>query len=474
MWYSRIELAAVKFSHGSFLKLGLGALVACVLLSASKPVLAQQAGTDASSQRIPVQDFVYFGTYWYVLQNSATATPIVLGGGYQNPVITRASLDGDFEFATIDKVDMHGSLTDVILAMHGAQDAADYVAAEEILSNLPCEECQQAATEYTALWLDPRYAKARIHVAGHSLGAGMTQYLLAYSIATYGAEATSARADFTQFGTPGWGQYAANYFNLPLSAFNGLIYGYVAQNDLVQVQAGAGETSFVEIGTLSYLAAYLPIAPPAGAPVDGFAAHEPSTYGEGLGLPSWLSSEDAAAATEAILSGDVYGNDASYGPPGFVPLVIAGDAGNNILVGSSANDVLIGGAGQDTMTGGAGADLFVFNAASDSGPTMQQADVITDFSTADGDLLDLRGINASLGNEDTQNIQFIGSAPFTGANQVRTWTSKGATWVAGTFNGNATPNFFLELDGEHSLNAGNFLLLTALGQPTYAVGYQLY
>jgi hypothetical protein len=474
MRFSRLDKTATEFYSRFSRKLLLGTLLGALLFTFCSQSPGQQTDTDASSAFIPVQDFVYFGTYWYVLQNSATSSPIVLGGGYQNPNITRSPIDGDFQFATVEKANTQGKVTDVILAMHGAQDAEDYVAAEEILSNLPCQECDQAAAEYTSLWTNPRYANTRIHVTGHSLGAGMTQYLLAYSIATYGAQATSARADFTQFGTPGWGQYVANYFNLPLSAFNGLIYGYVAQNDLVQVQAGAGETSFVEIGTLNYLAPYLPIAPPAGAPVDGFAAHEPSTYGEGLGLPAWLSASDAAAATAAILAGDVYGNDATYGPPGFVPLVIAGDAGNNILLGSSTADVLIGGGGQDTMTGGAGADLFVFNAASDSGPTAQQADLITDFSIADGDLIDLRGINSSLGDAGTQNIQFIGSAPFTGPDQLRTWTSPGTTWIEGTFGGTTEPNFFVQLKGRQQLTSANFLLSTQSGQPTYTVGYELY
>ena len=36
-----------------------------------------------------------------------------------------------------------------------------------------------------------------------------------------------------QFGTPPWGQSIAAHFNLPLSAFDGHITGYVAQNDLV-------------------------------------------------------------------------------------------------------------------------------------------------------------------------------------------------------------------------------------------------
>jgi Ca2+-binding RTX toxin-like protein len=60
-------------------------------------------------------------------------------------------------------------------------------------------------------------------------------------------------------------------------------------------------------------------------------------------------------------------------------------SGNNLankIIGNSAANVLNGLEGADTLTGGGGADLFVFG----------DKDVITDFSTAQGDKIDMRGV----------------------------------------------------------------------------------
>ena len=60
------------------------------------------------------------------------------------------------------------------------------------------------------------------------------------------------------------------------------------------------------------------------------------------------------------------------------------------IVGSDdSDDVLQGGTSDDTMTGGTGADTFVFN--EDSG-----ADTITDFSTTQGDKIDLTAFTSSI------------------------------------------------------------------------------
>ncbi|MEI9903451.1 MAG: hypothetical protein WDN06_05330 [Asticcacaulis sp.] len=53
----------------------------------------------------------------------------------------------------------------------------------------------------------------------------------------------------------------------------------------------------------------------------------------------------------------------------------------NTLIGNSAVNTLNGQAGNDTLTGGGGADIFLFKSGSG-------ADVITDFSVADGDTID--------------------------------------------------------------------------------------
>ncbi|MGM0988237.1 MAG: hypothetical protein ACQEXI_14820 [Pseudomonadota bacterium] len=73
------------------------------------------------------------------------------------------------------------------------------------------------------------------------------------------------------------------------------------------------------------------------------------------------------------------------------------------LIGSEQSDLMVGSSGADTMTGGGGADVFqVSTAASGQNGTSlvaDDADVVTDFSTADGDLLAFTGLDASQGGD---------------------------------------------------------------------------
>jgi serralysin len=87
--------------------------------------------------------------------------------------------------------------------------------------------------------------------------------------------------------------------------------------------------------------------------------------------------------------------------------------GNDVLKGGGGADTLIGGMGRDTMVGGAAADKFVWSAAKETGLTEATADVIKDFSFADGDRIDLSGIDANVYAAGNQAFTFIGSAAFT-------------------------------------------------------------
>ncbi|MGC9505685.1 calcium-binding protein [Baaleninema sp.] len=80
--------------------------------------------------------------------------------------------------------------------------------------------------------------------------------------------------------------------------------------------------------------------------------------------------------------------------------VVNGGDGNDILNGGADDDVLNGGAGQDTLsgdlgrdflTGGANADTFVLT-SSTATATAAEADVITDFSVAEADRIQLQGV----------------------------------------------------------------------------------
>ena len=96
------------------------------------------------------------------------------------------------------------------------------------------------------------------------------------------------------------------------------------------------------------------------------------------------------------------------------PRLLLGDAGRDLLVGGTANDTISGGAGRDTIIAGAGADRIEAGAGNDvitggygadyiSGGrgadifrygTVEEmrGDVIADFSTAQGDKIDLSNL----------------------------------------------------------------------------------
>lgn len=82
---------------------------------------------------------------------------------------------------------------------------------------------------------------------------------------------------------------------------------------------------------------------------------------------------------------EIYGqleSDTLYGNQGNDYL--HGGQEDDFIHGGSGSDTINGGLGNDVLAGGLGDDLFVFD-------TGQNADVVTDFSFAQGDRLDLRG-----------------------------------------------------------------------------------
>jgi serralysin len=99
---------------------------------------------------------------------------------------------------------------------------------------------------------------------------------------------------------------------------------------------------------------------------------------------------------------------------------LSGQAGNDLLLGGqgfdrldggAGNDTLVSGGGQDVITGGTGADLFRFTNWSDSDAGLQR-DLITDFSRAEGDRIDLSAIDANSRLSGDQAFAFIGDASF--------------------------------------------------------------
>lgn len=102
------------------------------------------------------------------------------------------------------------------------------------------------------------------------------------------------------------------------------------------------------------------------------------------------------------------GNDHLLANPGGSTL--SGLKGIDFLEGQGGDDILIGGPKQDTLTGGAGHDTFVFKRTTDSGLGIKH-DVITDFSEADLDKIDLFSIDADIHAKGNQAFHFVDANP---------------------------------------------------------------
>jgi len=92
------------------------------------------------------------------------------------------------------------------------------------------------------------------------------------------------------------------------------------------------------------------------------------------------------ASTELLVGQTIQGtdgNDILVGGSGNDILI--GGAGDDILIGGAGDDILDGGAGENTLTGGEGADTFVL-------ADLDIADIITDYSYEEGDMVDLSAL----------------------------------------------------------------------------------
>jgi len=135
---------------------------------------------------------------------------------------------------------------------------------------------------------------------------------------------------------------------------------------------------------------------------------------------------------------------------------IYGETGDDSLSGEDGNDHLVGGFGRDMLSGGAGADRFEFLTTGDS--TLLTYDVITDFSAAEGDRIDLRAIDGNAGVIGNQRFHLI-SGDFTGiAGEVRVRDLGRDLIVSGDRNGDMVADFAFRLVSVNGLVAGDFFL----------------
>jgi subtilisin family serine protease len=133
---------------------------------------------------------------------------------------------------------------------------------------------------------------------------------------------------------------------------------------------------------------------------------------------------------------------------------LSGLTGNDTLDGGAGNDLLISGAGRDVMTGGTGADVFRFTTLADSAVGTNR-DLITAFSQAEGDRIDLAAIDANTRLSGNQAFAFIGDAGFGRiAGQLR---FAGGVMQADV-NGDARADMEIAIQGVSALLAVDFIL----------------
>jgi VCBS repeat-containing protein len=136
---------------------------------------------------------------------------------------------------------------------------------------------------------------------------------------------------------------------------------------------------------------------------------------------------------------------------------LVGGAGNDILYGLDGNDALTGGGGADFMLGGVGADTFVYAATSDSATFA--SDLIFDFSNAEGDKLDLTGIDANTGTGANDAFSVVSSfSSVAGQLVIAAPDSSGYYHVSGDVNGDGLADFVIALKVTGTLTSSDILL----------------
>ncbi|WP_395679221.1 S8 family serine peptidase [Inquilinus sp.] len=189
--------------------------------------------------------------------------------------------------------------------------------------------------------------------------------------------------------------------------------------------------------------------------LDGGAGTDTVSYLNGTGgvLVNLVSGAGSAGTAQGDILTSIENLTGSQGNDALV-----GNTYANALRGWNGNDVLTGAGGQDTLTGGAGIDRFVYGSAAQS-PVGAGSDLITDFSHAQGDRIDLSSIDADGITAGNQAFSFIGSALFGHhAGELRFGQAGGVTTIAGDLNGDGVSDFQIRLTGAIALVAADFLL----------------
>jgi Ca2+-binding RTX toxin-like protein len=151
------------------------------------------------------------------------------------------------------------------------------------------------------------------------------------------------------------------------------------------------------------------------------------------------------------------GNDRLLGAAGH-DFLISG-RGNDVINGGAGDDNIFGQAGRDVMTGGTGRDTFAFSAGDSPPPGLSAGDLVTDFSRAQGDKIDLSSIDANTDVDGNQSFTFGGNdaTPATGVVSFRP-AGAGQTLVQANTDADAAIEIQFLVRGTAPNLAGDYIL----------------
>jgi Ca2+-binding RTX toxin-like protein len=186
----------------------------------------------------------------------------------------------------------------------------------------------------------------------------------------------------------------------------------------------------------------------------GYSGDDVLEGGAGVDTASFESAYNSAGVVVDLVSGtaDGGGHDLLLGIEN-----LAGSLYDDRLAGNDGANRLDGSFSADVLVGRGGADRFAYDQSYDS--TAAAPDVIGDFKRAQGDRIDLSGIDLTEEGGGHEAFQFIGQGPFSGADQVRFFKAGGDTVIElNLTDATAGAEMAIVLDLSLSLKATDFVL----------------
>jgi Ca2+-binding RTX toxin-like protein len=153
---------------------------------------------------------------------------------------------------------------------------------------------------------------------------------------------------------------------------------------------------------------------------------------------------------------------------GTTALDLVGNEFDNTITGNDGVNTIVGGLGLDVMTGAGSGDVFVWTSTAETGVAGAEADVVTEFNRAGGDLLAFNPIDANAtGGTNDDAFTFVGvvdvnaGGSFRAPGQIGYFTTATDTYILLNTEADAGVDYqdaTIRVAGVHTVDASWFVL----------------